>query len=168
MIFRVCTAASTSHQIERTFSFSPRLGKNGNAIQRDEESRLCSTPIHGPNESWKSCIRDPKQPSNTTSNTLYRLIIESEMHVHQLDKNKTSVGSTVRIRINSFRGLKVELNWPPGQQTDHPWPQQTRQLTQTPHCRSVEPSLIPRADYRRKSKKKKKAPKKDCNRLQED
>lgn len=144
------------------------------------------------------------QPSNTTSNILYRLIIDQHIidqhtpcspravcgeqwvgHAHPhmritcerflfcylfilcplQDKCQITNNTIIRllstqwwginneIRINSFHGIKVELNWPLGQQTDHPKPDQTRHLAQTRHCRSVEPHFIPRADYRRKSLK---------------
>lgn len=76
-----------------------------------------------------------------TSNTIIRLLSTQWWGINN------------EIRINSFHGIKVELNWPLGQQTDHPKPDQTRHLAQTRHCRSVEPHFIPRADYRRKSLK---------------
>lgn len=74
-----------------------------------------------------------------TSNTITRLLSTQWWGINN------------EIRINSFHGIKVELNWPLGQQTDHPKPDQTRHLAQTRHCRSVEPHFIPRADYRRQS-----------------
>lgn len=47
VIFHVSSAGAQSRKTERTFSFSPSLGRNHDVIQQDEESRLFLTPIIG-------------------------------------------------------------------------------------------------------------------------